>query len=166
MLVSVTKASMHVAEMLKAKAMVEKDAEKIELKSDDVIPVLNNVEVPLDAPVVENKDMLVCENEKIETWASQMLLNWMLTVAMPQVLKTKMYVVGEMLYHGLCQEQVPIDDDMWRETMDAYEEMDQEDFGAHMMNVWYALMPLSWKNAMKADEGMKQFPFDPGGRVT
>ena len=56
-----------------------------------------------------------------------------------------------------------IDDDAWRETMNVYEEMDQDDFGAHVLNVWYALMPLSWKNAMKENDGTNQFPFDPGG---
>ena len=94
-----------------------------------------------------------------------MLLDWMLIFAMPHVLKTKMYVVGEMLYQGLCQEHEPIDDDAWRETMTAYEELDQDDFGEHVLNVWYVLMPLSWKNAMKENDGTNQFPFDPGGWI-
>lgn len=165
MLVSVSKASMHVAKILKAKVMIKKDAEETELKDDVTMPVLDNVEVSLDAPVVKNDDEIVCESAKVETWASQMLLDWMLIFAMPHVLKTKMYVVGEMLYQGLCQEHEPIDDDAWRETMTAYEDLDQDDFGEHVLNVWYVLMPLSWKNAMKENNGTNQFPFDPGGWI-
>ena len=103
MLVSVSKASMHVAEILKAKVIIEKDEEEIELKDDVIMLVLDNVEVPLDALVVKNDDVLVCESTKVDTWASQMLMDWMLVFAMPHVLKTKMYVVGKMLYQGLCQ---------------------------------------------------------------
>ena len=63
------------AEILKARVIIKKDAEEIELKDDVIMPILDNVEVPLDAPVVKNDDVLVCESAKVDTWATQMLLD-------------------------------------------------------------------------------------------
>lgn len=88
----------------------------------------------------------------------------LLVAVMPRVLRTKLFVVGEVLSRGLYQEQLEDDDDAWENLVEAYQLMDEEDFLAHVLEVWHVLMQ-SWCNANvgKVDGGQKQFPFDPGG---